>query len=48
MELDAGKLYNVALEQCMMLQQQVIELKALYVQAKEELEQLKAGEQTNK
>ena len=31
MELDASKLYNVALEQCMMLQQQVIELKALYI-----------------
>lgn len=48
MELDASKLYKMALEQTMILQQQVIELKALYVQAKEELEQLKAGEQTNK
>lgn len=41
MELDASKLYNVALEQCMMLQQQVIELKALYLETKEELEKLK-------
>lgn len=48
MELDASKLYQVALDQTMILQQQVIELKALYVQAKEELEQLKAEEQTNK
>ena len=37
MEIDAIKLYNVALEQCMILQQQVIELRALYLQAKEEL-----------
>ena len=41
MELDASKLYNVALEQCMMLQQQVIELKALYLDVKEELDKLK-------
>ena len=41
MELDAGKLYNVALEQCMMLQQQVIELKALYLETKNELDMLK-------
>ena len=41
MELDASKLYQVALEQCMMLQQQVIELKALYLDAKEELDRLK-------
>lgn len=44
MELDAGRLYNVALEQCMLLQQQVIELKALYLDAKEELEKLKSEE----
>ena len=37
MQLEASKLYNVALEQCMILQQQVIELRALYNQAKEEL-----------
>lgn len=42
MELDASKLYNVALEQCMMLQQQVIELKALYLDVKEELDKLKS------
>ena len=41
MELDASRLYNVALEQCMMLQQQVIELKALYLETKEELDKLK-------
>ena len=41
MELDASKLYNVALEQCMMLQEQVIELKALYLETKEELDKLK-------
>lgn len=42
MELDASKLYQVALEQCMMLQQQVIELKALYLDSKEELDKLKS------
>ena len=42
MELDASKLYQVALEQCMMLQQQIIELKALYLDAKEELDKLKS------
>ena len=42
MELDASKLYNVALEQCMILQQQVIELKALYIDTKEELDRLKS------
>lgn len=42
MELDASKLYQVALEQCMMLQQQVIELKALYLDTKEELDRLKS------
>ena len=41
MELDASRLYNVALEQCLMLQQQVIELKALYLETKEELDKLK-------
>lgn len=42
MELDASKLYQVALEQCMVLQQQVIELKALYLDTKEELDKLKS------
>ena len=42
MEIDAGKLYNVALEQCLMLQQQVIELKTLYLETKEELDKLKS------
>ena len=42
MELDASKLYQVALEQCMLLQQQVIELKALYIDVKEELDKLKS------
>ena len=42
MELDASKLYQVALEQCMMLQQQIIELKALYLDTKEELDKLKS------
>lgn len=41
MQLEASKLYNVALEQCMILQQQVIELKALYLETKEELDKLK-------
>ena len=41
MELDATKLYQVSLEQCIILQQQVIELRALYLQAKEELEKEK-------
>ena len=41
MELDASKLYNVALEQCLVLQQQVIELRALYLETKEELDKLK-------
>ena len=45
MQLEASKLYNVALEQCMILQQQVIELRTLYLQAKEELEELKLKEQ---
>ena len=44
MEVDASKLYSVSLEQCMILQQQVIELKALYLQTKEELEKLKSNE----
>ena len=42
MELDSTKLYQVALDQCIMLQQQVIELKALYLDAKEELDRLKS------
>lgn len=42
MEIDASKLYNVSLEQCMMLQQQIIELKTLYLIEKEENEKLKA------
>lgn len=42
MELDSTKLYQVALDQCIMLQQQVIELKALYLDVKEELEKLKS------
>ena len=42
MQLEASKLYNVALEQFMVLQQQVIELRALYLQAKEELDRLKS------
>lgn len=41
MELEASKLYQVALEQCLVLQQQVIELKALYLETKEELDKLK-------
>lgn len=41
MELDASRLYNVALDQCLMLQQQVIELKSLYLETKEELDKLK-------
>lgn len=41
MELEASKLYQVTLEQCMILQQQVIELKALYVTTKEELDKIK-------
>lgn len=45
MQLEASKLYNVALEQCMILQQQVIELRALYNQASEELEKIKSKEQ---
>ena len=45
MQLEASKLYNVALEQCIILQQQVIELRALYMQTKEELEELKSKEQ---
>lgn len=42
MQLEAAKLYEVALEQCILLQQQVIELKALYTVAKEELDELKS------
>lgn len=42
MELDAKILYKTALEQCMILQQQVIELRALYNQVNEELEKLKS------
>ena len=42
MELDSTKLYQVALDQCIMLQQQVIELKALYLDTKEELDRLKS------
>lgn len=42
MELEASKLYQVALEQCLVLQQQVIELKALYLETKEELDKLKS------
>ena len=42
MELDSTKLYKVALEQCMLLQQEVIELRALYTQTKEELDRLKS------
>ena len=42
MELDSTKLYQVALDQCIMLQQQVIELKALYLDVKEELDRLKS------
>ena len=41
MELDASRLYSVALEQCLVLQQQVIELRALYLETKEELDKLK-------
>lgn len=41
MEIDAIKLYNVALEQCMILQQQMIEFKTLYLIEKEENEKLK-------
>ena len=41
MEIDAKKLYEVALEQCMILQQQVIELKTLYMSTKEELDKIK-------
>lgn len=42
MELDASRLYSVALEQCLVLQQQVIELRALYLETKEELDKLKS------
>ena len=41
MEVDSSILYKVALEQCLMLQQQVIELKALYLETKSELDELK-------
>ena len=41
MELDATKLYQVSLEQCMILQQQMIEFKTLYLIEKEENEKLK-------
>ena len=41
MELDASRLYSVSLEQCLVLQQQVIELRALYLETKEELDKLK-------
>ena len=41
MELDASRLYSVALEQCLVLQQQVIELRALYLETKKELDKLK-------
>ena len=41
MELNAETLYNVALEQCMILQKQVIELKSLYIELSKELEELK-------
>ena len=41
MQLEASNLYNVALEQCMILQKQVIELKTLYIEAKTELDELK-------
>jgi len=41
MELDIEMLYKVALEQCMLLQQQVIELRALYLTTKEELDKIK-------
>ena len=41
MEIDAKKLYEVALEQCMVLQQQVVELKTLYISTKEELDKIK-------
>lgn len=44
MQLEASKLYEIALEQCMILQQQVIELKALYLDAKEKLDTLKDKE----
>lgn len=42
MELEAKKLYEVTLEQCMILQQQLIELKTLYIVTKEELDKIKA------
>ena len=41
MQLDASSLYNVALEQCMILQKQVIELKALYIESQTKLNELK-------
>lgn len=39
--VEVTKLYEVALDQCMLLQRQVIELRALYIQTKEELEKIK-------
>lgn len=40
MELDASRLYNVAIEECFALKRQVIELKALYLETKAELDRL--------
>ena len=41
MEINAETLYKTALEEVMFLKKQVIELKALYLETKEELDKLK-------
>ncbi len=41
MEINAETLYKIALEEAMFLKKQVIELKALYLETKEELDKLK-------
>ena len=41
MEINAETLYKITLEEVMFLKKQVIELKALYLETKEELDKLK-------
>lgn len=42
MEINAETLYKITLEEVMFLKKQVIELKALYLETKEELDKLKS------
>lgn len=41
MELDAKTLYEVTHEQLIIIQRQYLEIKALYIEAKRELDELK-------